>query len=116
MMDNTWTVTDDDCFQVCKPLGDSRYAFMQIVELPTGYQIASSVICTEDYSKPYRLDLISLYGYSESFFEENEDADQLLAEMTFETEALEFLNGVTYEDWNAAQEAIQAKMDAWKEQ
>lgn len=117
-----WIITDPDCLQCCRPtpdLGPNVFELTQInsfyghVDGKPFYQVAHGHVYLDDYSKEEELEALAMYGYdrlerhSDGLPELSDDEyNQLLAEMYFETEIQEFC---CYEfgTWNEALEKIQ---------
>lgn len=120
---NEWFITDDDCLQCCRPcpeIGPNVFELTQInsfdghVDGIPFFQVAHGHIYLDDYTKEEELAAIASYGYDFRFGEHDDghpelsddEYNQLLAEMYFEKEVLEY-TCKECETWNKAVDEIQ---------
>jgi len=122
-----WFITDDDCFQCCRiikpnnayrPSGNKGHSFDGVYELiqvnragPVGtrcadkYVISHGTIYMSDYTEDQVVEYIRLYGYNDlvDFLSSYEEfCCQMVAEMIFETDWLEFTLPGSYPNYAAA--------------
>lgn len=111
---NGWAITDPDCLQclrTAEELGSDVYELTQInkvysrVQDTTFFMVAHGHIYLDDYSLDDEQRMLDLYGYDRADIPK-ENYGQLMAEMCFETEILDFpCHRCT--SWNQALEKIQ---------
>jgi|GEM_PF-5610724 len=102
-----FVVTDDDCLQCCKKVGDDSYHLVQYDEYPMlddPYRIVEATIDLSDYSEQELLDYLKPYGYSDL----GALGDMgLMAEIIFETDAQELENPGRYKTFEEVGQAIE---------
>lgn len=111
---NEWTITDPDCLQCCRTaeeLGTDVYELTQInkvfsrVQGQTFFMVAHGHIYLDDYSLDDEQRMLDLYSCDRADIPD-EAYGQMMAEMCFETEILDFpCHRCT--SWNQALEKIQ---------
>lgn len=109
-----WFVTDDSCAQVCRQLNESTYELMQICEVVDRYHIAHMVIDTDEYSKAEiaKSYLPAYYGDQQQFVRSYGGYQwRLVAEMIFETEALNHLEAGSFPNYDDAVRYIRETTD-----
>lgn len=117
-----WIITDPDCLQCCRPtpdFGPNVFELTQVnsfdghVDGKPFYQVAHGHIYLDEYSEDEKQDMVSFYGYDPRDASDAEvleisesEADQLFAEMFFETEIQEYCC-CEFATWNEALDQIQ---------
>lgn len=107
--EDRYEITDDDCLQCCKKTGERSYHLVQINGYPDkSYHISTSTIDLDDYDMEEKTGYLKLYGYDnmKSFLEQNTAGRDvqwgILAEMVFETHAMETEDPTRHDGWNEA--------------
>ena len=101
-IDPSWVMTDPDslqCVRRAKERGDRAYECIQICEIADQFAVSHAFIYLDDYSANDVQEILHVYdidGYP---------SDQLLAEMFFETDALESIS-VPCQTWKDAAEYL----------
>lgn len=121
--DLNWIETDPDCAQHCRRFSVDAlsYEFVQIIELPDEKCfISRAVIDVRDYDEKDILDIIQTYGF-ESFenFVASCDGEfewRLIAEMIFESGALETISEGPFETYQRAKEKVMQQVSAQRKE
>ena len=131
-----WILTDDDAAQYVRRAGlaplDNEFELFQITAVPNGFYISHASVNTDELAQEDVDTLLSSYGYDslEEFvmetstgtdFHHKEDGSidrdkspdwivewQLIAEMAFETDALDNLGDECFSSWDEAREELEA--------
>lgn len=119
---SAWKITDPDCLQCCRltpDLGSNVYELVQVnrfgpeISGQEFFQVPHGHIYLDDYSKEEDLEILAMFGYDtlerhDDGFPDlsDDDFNQYLAEMYFESESLEY-SCHACATWNQAVDHIQ---------
>lgn len=101
-IDPSWTMTDPDsmqCVRRANERGNRAYECIQVCEIADHFAVSHAFIYLDDYSANDIQEIMQVYDLSEY------PTDQILAEMFFETDALESIS-VPCKTWKEAAEHL----------